>query len=707
MTIAGISVKLCMDTVSEKTLRISVLPSEESVKEVFSNLDLDSRVWGESPIAIKRSDKVSLGKFTASVKEFPFRVDIAHDGNPLQSLEFCEKSGKVSFDIGNGPLFGLGHGYKTRFDRRGEYFDLRVNGQVPGIMENYSATSPTPYVISTEGWSLFFHQPWKGAIDLSGDKGTFEKYPAAYCDVFITACEEPLDSAKEYYAYTGLPPMPPKYAFGFQQSYRTLLHNNRNYVIETAKWMRENEIPCDLLIYLGTGYCDNGWNTYNGEFEFHPDVFPNPEQTMQELHDMNYNIMLHVTRCFTGLHGSVNDENVNPLVYDHAKNYWKRHENEIYAIAKNMTWWPDDADEVDMEARLARHRMYYEGSLKLNPDIRPFQMQRNTFPGANKWGGIIWSGDVNCEWETLKQQVPIGLNVALSSSSYWGTDTGGFFSTAEFDAELFIRWVEYSTFTPMMRFHGRPSFLHTPWGWTFFSSLDEMPLELNPNIPRDGPPSAVLPDERVAPLCKKFINLRYKLLPYLYTLSWETSKGIPMMRPLWCYWENDEKAVSVDTQYMLGENLMVAPVTAKGATDWEVYLPEGDWYDYWSKEKLEGKQTITASAPLDIIPLYVRAGGIIATAPVVQYVDNSPKQDFDPLILEVYTGADGEYILYEDDGISMSYLHGESTITRFKWDDEAKVISASGVSTIFAGKSREITVRILPEGVKKHLLVKY
>jgi len=707
MIISGTQVKLCIDTASEKTLRIALLPEGESVKDVFSTLDLDAREWGEPSVAIYGNDKVQVGKFSVSISQSPVKVDISHDGKPLQSLEFNEENGYVSFPMGAGPLFGLGHGYKTRLDRRGMSYDLRVNGQVTGIMENYSATSPTPYVISTDGWALYFHQPWKGVIDLNGETGTFKKYPAAYCDIFVVACVEPMDCAKEYYAFTGHHPMPPKYAFGFQQSYRTLLHNGRNYVIETAKWMRDNEFPCDLLIYLGTGYCDNGWNSYNGNFEFHPDVFPDPAKTMQELHDMNYKIMLHITRCFSGLHGSISDEDVSPLIYDHAKNYWKRHVNEIYNISKNTTWWPDDADEVDMRSRLTRHRMYYEGSLQLDPDTRPFQMQRNTFPGANKWGGIIWSGDVNCEWETLKQQVPIGLNVALSSSSYWGTDTGGFFSTAEFDAELFMRWVEYSTFTPMMRFHGRPSFLHNPWGWTFFKSQDEIPLEVSLNIPRGGPSQAVLPDERVAPLCKKYINLRYQLLPYLYTLSWETCSGVPMMRPFWCYWENDEQAVNTDSQYMLGESIMVAPVTAKGATEWDVYLPRETWYDFWTNEKYSGGKSITVSAPLDTIPLFVRAGGIIPKAPVVQYIDNSPKQNFDPIELDVYTGADGEYVLYEDDGISLGYQRGENTITTFKWDDKAKTVTVSGTSTMFPGKSREITVNLFPEGTKQQITIIY
>jgi alpha-glucosidase (family GH31 glycosyl hydrolase) len=299
-------------------------------------------------------------------------------------------------------------------------------------------------------------------------------------------------------------------------------------------------------------------------FEFHPDVFPEPEKTMRELRDMNYRINLHITKCYSGLHGKIDDENVSPLEYDHVKNYWKKHEK-LYNTAKNECWWPDDADEVDMRARLARWRMYYEGCLKLNPDTRPFQMQRNTFPGANKWGGIIWTGDVDSQWETLKNQVPIGLNAALSSSPYWGTDTGGFYSDKEFDGELFIRWFQYSTFTPFIRGHGRSSFLRKLWGWTMFNSLDEIPLEMTEKYHDTKPLDNILPDSRVLPLCKAMLNARYELLPYIYNLSHEVLSGVPMLRPMWYKYHGDETASGLGDQYMFGDGLRGAPITEKGA----------------------------------------------------------------------------------------------------------------------------------------------
>lgn len=705
--INGQNIKLCFQTLSSKTLRMAVLPVGESVKDIFSTIDLDDRVWEEPSTMLNGEEgvhKLSIGEYTVTVEENPLRIGFSRRGKLVQELTICGETGEVSFPLGKRVIYGLGHGFHEQPDRRGQDYDLRMNGQIFGYIDNYSAISPTPYVISAEGWALYFHQPWKGDLDLRGEIGHFKKYPPQYCDVFVVDCEEPMDAPKEYYAFTGLPPMPPKYAFGYQQSYRTLVHNGVNYVVKTAKWMREHKIPCDLLIYLGSGYCDNGWNTYNGNFEWHPDVFPDPEKTMKELHDLDYKISLHVTRCFTGLHGSVKDEEVSPLVYDHAKNYWKRHVETIYTPAQNEAWWPDDADEVDMEQRLARHRMYYEGSLELNPDTRPLQMQRNTFPGANKWGGIIWSGDILSQWETLKNQVPIGLNVALSCSPYWGTDTGGFFSTEEYDGELWMRWVEYSAFTPFFRGHGRASFLHNPWGWTMFHSLDEIPLELHFG---GAPKEDILPDNRVEDHNRAIINLRYELLPYIYSLSHEAGKGIPMMRPLWCYYPDDDTAAATGSEYFLGRSLLVAPVTAKGAESWEVYLPEGDWYFYWTMEKMSGGRTVTVDAPLGKIPLFVPAGGVLAKAPVVQSISKEKPTDFEPLTLEIYTGADASYELYEDDGISLGYQRGECSLTNVVWNNAKQELQITGTSTMFAGRTREITVKFMPEGKTQTVKVTY
>ena len=271
-----------------------------------------------------------------------------------------------------------------------------------------------------------------------------------------------------------------------------------------------------------------------------------------------------------------------------------------------------------------------------------------------------------------------------------------------------MRWMEYSTFTPIFRAHGRSSFLHNPWGWTMFNSIDEIPLELSPGMKHDAPPKAdVLPDKRVEPLCKKYINLRYSLMPYIYNLSHEAYEGKPIMRPLWCYYPEDHKAIETDSEYFFGRSLLVAPVTAKSVTEWDVYLPDGIWYDYWTKSEYSGNKVVTIDAPLDRIPLFVPAGGVLIKTPVVQYISSEPKDDFDPITVEIYDGADALYDLYEDDGISLGYQCGEYSKTHIKWDSKNKVISIMGESGIFPGRTRNIEAIILPEGLKKQVKVTY
>lgn len=695
LSIQGIPVKLCLESIAPHILRASILPEAESVKDVFSTMDLtDRREWGEPSLSVRDDGEYAAGEFTVTLSGTD--VMIRRGEKAVQTLSFDPEGKGISFPLGQSRIFGLGHGYKQHPDRRGASYDLRVNGQVPGIIGQYSATSPTGYVIGSEGWALFFHQPWKGTIDLTGEKGIFTVpalHPAAYADIFVVDFDRMAEAACAYYQLTGLPPMPPRYALGYQQSYRTLEYNGVNEVMRTAQYMREHDLPCDMLIYLGTGYCDNGWNSMNGNFDFHPVAFPTPRETMEQLHAMGYKINLHVTRCYTGLHGTIDDENVSPLEYDHAKNYWQVHEK-LYGVARNECWWPDDADEVDITARLTRHRMYYEGSLKLNPGVRPFQMQRNAFPGHTKWGGIIWSGDVMSQWETLKNQVPIGLNASLSCSPYWGTDTGGFFSTKEFTGELFIRWFEYSAFTPFLRGHGRPSYLHSPMGWSLHRRWEDVPLEDAPGL-KDAapPPQDALPDDRVEPICRKYLHLRYRLLPYLYTLIREVwDCGMPMMRPMWFDYPEDENCAALGSQYMLGSSLLVCPVTSQGADTWKVYLPEGLWYNFWTNERLQGGGWKEVAAPLDVIPLFVKAGSILPLGEVTPFISDQPATDFSPLTLRVYPGQDGAYELYEDDGISLDYQQGTCCKTTFLWDEAHQQLHAEVSASMFPGTTRTVQV---------------
>jgi alpha-glucosidase/alpha-D-xyloside xylohydrolase len=709
LEIDGKEVKLCFDAICDQVLRICILPREFSVSSVFTTKNLAAREWQEPDIVISRSEEkrsVQAGPFTVEIRGLVFSVSVGR--KKIQVLSISPATGDITFAMQKGErIYGLGQGFIPCYNRRGAKYNLALYGQIPGLLENYSTVTPVAYVIG-DGWALYFHQPWGGWMDLTGDVGTYSKDDREYGDMFLVNVQEPLDAAKKYYQIVGLPPLPPRYALGYQQSYRTLSFE-KDYPLKTARYMREHDLPCDLLIYLGTGFCDGGWNTNNGKFVWNSRVFPNPEKTMRELHDLHYKIALHTIFTPRSLHGELgDDEDVSPLEYDHVENYWQKH-REVFSRAHNEAWWPDGDERMDTLSLITRLRMYYEGSLELLPNVRPFHLDHDCPVGFTRWGGVSWSGDVMSEWETLKNHIPLGLSVSLSCTPYYSSDTGGFYCTEEYSGELYLRWFEYNTFTPFLRSHGRQAYLHNPWGWSQVKKTDEMPNEINHQFRDALPLESSLGDELVEPICRKYIHERYKLLPYIYTLAWEASEaGLPMMRPLWTVYPGDREAVDVDNEYMFGANLLVTPVTAQGAKNWKVYFPgKGKWYDYWTGKEYEGGTTAHVSAELDTIPVFVTAGGIVVKGPVIQYVDTEAKKDFDEITVEIYRGADGKYTLYEDDGISLDYKKGQYTKTEIRWDDQTGKINLRGCSSMRGRKNRELKVILYPEGETRDISVTY
>jgi alpha-glucosidase/alpha-D-xyloside xylohydrolase len=308
--------------------------------------------------------------------------------------------------------------------------------------------------------------------------------------------------------------------------------------------------------------------------------------------------------------------------------------------------------------------MYYEGPQIDRPNERPFALHRNGHAGMQRYASFLWSGDVYSLWETLRTHIPIAINTALSGIPLWGTDTGGFVPTKEFNGELFVRWFQFSAFCPLFRSHGRDWRLRLPWGW---NTGEFGTSEISNYGEAANPEPSELHNAAVEPICKKYLELRYRLLPYLYTAVREGhDTGMPIVRSLWLHYADDAKAVACGDQYLWGRDILVAPVTEKGATTRKVYLPRGDWYDFWTEERAAGGREISRDVDLATMPLYVRAGGIIPLGPVKQYT--SEKVD-EPLTIVVYPGADGAYSLYEDDGSSFAYRRGEFMKTEIRWND--------------------------------------
>ena len=282
--------------------------------------------------------------------------------------------------------------------------------------------------------------------------------------------------------------------------------------------------------------------------------------------------------------------------------------------------------------------MYYEGEQLDRPDARPFALHRNGYAGMQRYAAFLWSGDVYSTWETLKTHVPIAINTGLTGIPYWGTDIGGFVPTKEFTGELYVRWFQFAAFCPSFRSHGRTWKLRLPWGW---NTGELGPDEVRTYGDAANPGPEELHNADVEPICRKYLELRYRLMPYLYSAVHEGHKtGLPIIRSLWLHHPDDPAAVARGDEYLWGRDLLVVPVTEKGATSRKVYLPRGTWYDFWTEEKLEGGREIVRAVDLATIPLFARAGAIIPLGPVKQYTDEPVEG---PTTLCLYPGADGDF----------------------------------------------------------------
>ena len=354
-------------------------------------------------------------------------------------------------------------------------------------------------------------------------------------------------------------------------------------------------------------------------------------------------------------------------------------------------WWPDQGDGLDAPSRLARIRMYWEGPQLYRRNERPFALHRNGYVGMQRYGAFLWSGDVYSTWETLKTHVPVAVNTGLSGIPYWGTDIGGFVPTPEYTGELHVRWFQFGTFCPSFRAHGRTWHLRLPWGWNT-GSLG--PEELRGYTGGAGHPDpSELRNPQVEPVIRKYLELRYRLLPYTYTAAKECcDTGLPMIRSLWLHYPDDPAAVARGDQFLWGRDILVSPVVEKGATVRRLYLPTGTWFDYWTEERRAGGVEIERAVDLATMPLHVRAGTILPLAPVREHVEQTVAE---PMTVVVYPGADGAYSLYEDDGRSFAYRKGEFMRIDMAWRDQSRQLSMrlAGGSRMLAPATRPMRVR--------------
>ncbi|MGH9771219.1 MAG: TIM-barrel domain-containing protein [Candidatus Acidiferrales bacterium] len=668
LRVAGEDVELQITTVSPHTFRLSVLPLRNGTPAAIPvDGSLVRTDWG-APVAklrqISPGQTVETGNMRLKISS-PLDIAIENtSGEQIQRMGVDGQTGALSFLTGTAPLLGLGEG-GPQFDRRGSVEDLR-NGEGASDLRTHGARVTIPWLIGAAGWAIFFHHPF-GTFDFSGQESTFQsnKPEAALpLDIFFVSSREPATIMAEYARLTGLAEKPPLWSFGYQQSHRTL--SSREEILGIAKKFREKKLPCDALIYLGTGFCPSGWNTANGSFEWNRHIFPDPKQMIDQFHREHLHVVLHVVILTDKLDGTVRDRcELERFDETEAGCYWDAHRKD-FAVGIDG-WWPDEGDRLDPASRLRRNQFYWEGPQTVRPDERPYALNRNGYAGMQRYASFLWSGDVYSTWETLKVHIPNAINTALSGIPYWGTDIGGFVPTKEFTAELYLRWFQFAAFCPLFRAHGRAWKLRLPWQW---DSGETGPPEIRRYGGAALPGPSELHNPHVEPICRKYLELRYRMLPYLYSAVHEcATTGMPIVRALWLHYPEDPVAVARGDEYLWGRNILVAPVVEQGATSRQVYLPHGIWHDFWTNETIQGGRELTRKINIETIPLYVRAGSILPMGPLKQYVEEEVDE---PLGIWIYPGADANFLLYEDDGISFRYRKGEWMGLQMAWNDTGR-----------------------------------
>ena len=582
------------------------------------------------------------------------------------------------------PFYGLGE--KTRgLNKRGNVYSM-WNSDIPG----YSATQDPlyqshPFFMSLHqgnGFGIFLDNSYRSFFNFGAGNNQFYYFGAedGVLDYYFINGPQLKTVLKRYGELVGTMPLPPKWALGYQQCRWSYFPDTE--VIRLAQTFRDKKIPCDVL-YLDIHYMD-GYRV----FTWHPDRFPDPKAMIQQLEQMGFKVVViidpgikvdpnyHVyQQGVQGDHfckypdGTLYQGQVWPgwchfpdfskpdsrswwgslfkgLVDDGVRGFWTD-------MNEPATWGGTFPDNVlfDFEGsgadHLRMHNLYgllmakstYQGLKQLRPNQRPFVITRAGFSGVQRYSSV-WTGDNVASWEHLKLSMQMCLGLSLSGVAFSGPDIGGFMGAPT--PELFTRWIQLGVFMPFFRthtHHGSPP--QDPW------SYGDWYEDLN----------------------RKFIRLRYELLPYLYHAFYQSSlDNTPILKPMVLEYQSDPNVQWMDDQFMAGKNLLVAPVYLEKQTARKVYFPAGNWYDFWNDEKISGPQTRLISAPLDKIPIFVKAGAILPMQQAVDFIDSKIT---DPLMLHVFPG--NEVVrdsLYEDDGASFDYLNGKYCITPFEFSTQ-------------------------------------
>jgi alpha-D-xyloside xylohydrolase len=607
--------------------------------------------------------------------------------------------------------YGLGQNQEGYLDRRGHVVRCAHDYDAPG-----GQSVCVPFVVTNKGYGIVWDNPSRTTVSFAlGDQTRWTSDVGQRVSFFVIAGKTYDEIYEGYRKLTGDAPMLPKSAYGYIQCKQR--YTSQAELMAVAKGYRDRHLPIDDLVIDWFHY------TKMGEMDMDPAKWPDPTAMNKELHAMNFHTMISVWPRFVpedryyatvlknGWFEHLADGTpTNGLPYDRAgsdidstnpdaaKWYWSVI-NQNYVAKGFDAFWADET-EPDLPPNgsyfhigpgteffntypLFHTAAFYNGMRK-DMSERALILARDSYLGAQHNGTIFWSSDISPNWDVLHRQISTGINFVASGMPYWSTDIGGWQylpsthkperpvlidpsdARAEVGGyddypELYVRWFEYGAFQPNFRSHGsRPE--NEVWSY----------------------------GKQAEPILAKYLRLRYQLMPYIYSLGHKANQtGAPFMRGLFMDFGDDPKTADIGDEYMFGPALLVAPVTEQGRTSRQVYLPAGtDWYNFWTNERMHGGQTITVDAPIDTIPLFVRAGSILPLGTPVESTNENQKI----ASLRVYPGADGDFELYRDDGKTYAYEHGTFELSHLHWSDSNRRLTHNGAPVGFAGASESIDI---------------
>jgi alpha-D-xyloside xylohydrolase len=613
-------------------------------------------------------------------------------------------------------IYGLGQQQQGKMVKR----NVKLN-MIQGNTDDY-----IPFFISVKGYGLYWDNYSPTLFVDNQDETSFKSDVGDCMDYYFMYGATADGVIAEMRDLTGQVPMFPLWTFGFFQSKER--YKSQDELVGVVKKYRDLGVPFDGIIqdwqYWGNNYLWNAMDFLNVEF-------PNPQKMVNDVHSLNAHMIISIWNSFGPMtkqykeldkigalmnfqtwpqSGSekwppIKDYPSGVRVYDpfnpEAREiYWNYLNKGVFSLGMDG-WWMDSSEpdhldfvpsDLDNKTYLGSFRKVrnafplmtvggiYDHQRAVSSDKRVFILTRSAFAGQQRYGANTWSGDVTASWDALKNQITAGLNFSLSNIPYWNSDIGGFFLSRfrkKLDdagyRELYARWIQFGTFCPMMRSHGADAPREI---WQFGKKGD-----------------------KVYDAIEKYINLRYLLLPYIYSSSWDvTANQSSMMRALMMDFPKDKQALDINDEYMFGKSILVCPVTtpmySKDTNEdfgpiksRELYLPKGsDWFDFWTGNKFTGGQKISKETPLDIIPLYVKAGSVLPIGPKVQY---ALEKKWDNLEIRVYEGANGQYTLYEDENDNYNYEKGACSTITFSWDNARKVLTINDRKGTFPGMIAE------------------